>query len=112
MKKETQEKVMQLQNMEGRLNALVMQRQAFQSQLFEIENALGELKDASESYKVVGQVMVVCDKPKLERDLKDRKKLLETRSTSLEKEETTLKGQFEKLQREVMEEIEDETPKK
>ena len=112
MDKEVQEKVVQLQNMETRLNGLVMQRQAFQSQLFEIENALTELKDASESYKVVGQVMCACDKATLEKDLKGKQKLIETSSANLEKEEIKLKEQFEKLQEEVMKEIENESTKK
>jgi len=108
MKKEVQEKIVQLQTMEAQLNNLLMQRQTFQSQLYEVENALIEMGDASETYRVVGQVMVATDKPKLESDLKNKKKLLETRSNSLEKEETGLKERFEKLQAEVMKEIENE----
>ena len=108
MKKEVQEKIVQLQTMEAQLNNIVMQRQTFQSQLYEVENALIEMGDASETYRVVGPLMVASDKPKLEADLKDKKKLLEARSNSLEKEEVGLKERFEKLQTEVMKEIEDE----
>ena len=111
MEQKIQEKVAKLQTIQQKLNSLTLQRQNFQSQLFEIENALIEMKDASEVYKVNGQVMVLSDKQDLERNLSEKKKLLEIRSESFEKEENKLKKEFEEMQKDVMNGIENDKKK-
>jgi len=111
MKKEVQEKISRLQVMQQKLNSLILQKQNFQSQLFEIENALIEMKDATNVFKISGQVMVSSKKDILEKELNDKKKLLEARSTSFDKEEERIRLEFEKLQREVIESIDDGSKK-
>ena len=55
MDQETQQKIQELQGMEQNLNNLVMQKQAFQMELTETENALSEIsKSKDDVFKLVG----------------------------------------------------------
>lgn len=105
--KETQEKISQLQLFEQNLHTLVTQKRTFQSQVLEIENALKELQNSHEqAYKIVGSVMFKATQDTLKADLEERKSVLDLRLTSLEKQEKNLKEKAEKIQADVMAEIE------
>ena len=59
MNKETEKKIQQLQLIEQNLQNIVMQKQAFQMQLMENENAFNELdKTKKNAYKIIGTIMV------------------------------------------------------
>ena len=104
---ETKEKISQLQLIEQNLHTFLTQKQTFQSQLLEVENALDELESAEGNvYKVVGQVMVSSTKEKLTKDLKERFDVLKLRINSIEKQEKSVKEKAEKIQAEVMKDIE------
>ena len=107
MSPETKEKVSQLQLIEQNLHTFLTQKQTFQSQLLEVDNALKEL-DSGEGavYKVVGQVMLASKKDVLTKDLNERKDVLELRMQSVEKQEKALREKAEKIQSEVMKELE------
>jgi prefoldin beta subunit len=106
--KETEEKVRQLQMFEQNMHSVITQKQNFQSQLLEIENALNELKIAEgKIYKIVGTIMIDSTKDSLEKDLDERKEVLDLRLKSLKKQEGDLKERADKLQKEVMTEIEE-----
>ena len=52
MQQSTKEKIMQLQTLEQRMQNLLLQKQNFQTQTLEVENALAELKNGKgETYK-------------------------------------------------------------
>lgn len=105
--KETQEKISQLQLFEQNLHTLVTQKRTFQSQVLEIENALKELESSHEQvYKIVGSVMFKATKDALKSDLEERKSVLDLRLKSLEKQEKNIKEKAEKIQGDVMAEIE------
>jgi len=105
--KETEEKIRQLQLFEQNIHGLLTQKQTFQSQVLEIDNAVKELEKAKgKVYKIVGTVMIDSTKENLEKDLKERKEVLELRLKSIQKQEDGLKERAEKLQKEVMQEIE------
>ncbi|MBD3310586.1 prefoldin subunit beta [Candidatus Woesearchaeota archaeon] len=101
-KKEMEEKMSQLQLLEQNMQALVTQKQQFQSQLNEIESALEELGKSQESYKMVGNIMVKSDKKDLEEDLKKKKEVAELRIKTIEKQEASLKEKAQKTQTEVL----------
>ena len=104
---ETKEKVTQLQTMEQNLHSFHTQKQTFQTQLLEIDNALKELDTADGPvYKIVGTVMLASKKETLKKDLEDRKNTLNIRIQSLEKQETAIRNKAEKLQAEVIKEME------
>lgn len=106
MSKETEQKIAQLQIMEQNLQNLMQQRQAFQAQLMEVENALSEVTGAKAPlYKIVGNIMISSEKDSLKKDLTSRKEVLDLRLKSLQKQEDALKEKAESLQGEVVKEL-------
>ena len=106
-KEDIQKKVAQLQMAEQRLQNFLMQKQNFQGQLLEIENALTEAKDSEEVYRIFGQIMIKADKDKLKKELKDKKDLLDKRISEVDKQEAKLREEIGPLQEEVMGSVKD-----
>jgi len=102
MSEEAQENIGRLQMIEQQVQTMSMQKQQFQSQLFEIENALKELKTSKTAYKIVGNIMVLSDKDKLEKDLKQKKEIIDLRIDNIDKEEKKLKEKAKTLQEELL----------
>lgn len=99
-------KIQELQMIEQTLQNVIFQKQTFQVELNEILSAIEELSEAKdEVYKIVGQIMIRSKKDVLERELKDKKSLLDLRIKNLEKQENPVKERLEKLREEVMKEI-------
>ena len=106
MDQETQQKIQELQGMEQNLNNLVMQKQAFQMELTETENALSEIsKSKDDVFKLVGNIMIKADKKKTEDDLTKKKDLLSLRLKSINSEEKGLTDNAEALKKEEMAKI-------
>jgi prefoldin beta subunit len=92
-----------LQNIEQSLQQILLQKQSFQSQMVEIDSALGELEDKETAYKIVGNIMVSSKKENLVNELEEKKQKLDIRIKALEKQENSLKKKAEEMQKEVME---------
>jgi len=106
MNKETEEKIQQLQLLEQNLQNVLMQKQTFQMQLMESENALKEInKTKKDVYKIIGTIMVSSNKEELKKELKEQKEVLDLRLKNLEKQENNFKEKAEDIQKEVMKEI-------
>jgi len=104
--KETQQKIKQLQIFEQNFQAILMQKQAFQMELTETENALTEIaKSKDDIYKMIGQIMIKTDKNKVESELKRKQELLSLRLKTFEKQESELTKQLEDLRKEIMKKI-------
>ena len=104
--KETQEKIQELQNYEQTIQSMMMQKQAFQIELSETENALEEItKSKDDVFKLVGNIMIKSDKTLIEKELKQKKELLALRLKSIEKQETDIGKEAEELREEVMKKI-------
>lgn len=104
--KETQEKIQELQAYEQNLHGLLMQKQAFQMELNETENALSEIsKSKDDIFKLIGNIMIKTSKEETEKELNHKKELLSIRLKSIEKQETQLTKQLEELKEEVMKKI-------
>ena len=59
IEKDVQEKIMQMQTLQQRLQVFASQKQQFQIQLLEIENALTEVsKTKKPVYSLVGELMI------------------------------------------------------
>lgn len=97
------ERINQLSLYEQNLQQLLMQRQSFQGQLLEVDSALKEASSSSTVYKIIGNIMVLSDKSSIDEELSERKKMLELRIASLEKQEKLLKSKAESLQSEILE---------
>ena len=103
---EVQEKIQRLQIFEQNLQNILLQKQAFQFELSETENALSEVgKTKEDVYKLIGQVMLKASKPKIEKEMNQKKDILNLRVGALEKQEAQLKEETEKLRKEVMKKV-------
>ncbi len=100
--KETQESINKLQMIEQNVQSLLMQKQQFQAQLFEVESALKEIEKTDEAYKIVGNVMIKTDKAVLKKELDAKKEIVDLRIKNIDKQEKQLKDKAETLQKEVM----------
>lgn len=105
MKKQTEDKIREMQMIEQSLQNVLVQKQSFQAQLIELESALEELEKSSEHYKMVGSIMVKSEKESLKKDLNSKKEMLELRIKNLEKQETQFKDSATKLQAELLKEL-------
>ena len=104
--KKAQEMYMEFQMIEQQLENILMQKQNFQVQLSENENASEELKKTKKDpYKIIGAIMVSSDKENLLNELKEQEEILNLRLKTLEKQEKSLKDKAESLQNELMEEL-------
>jgi len=104
--KETQEKIQQLQILEQNLQNVLLQKQAFQMELSETENATQEISKTKEDvYKLLGQVMLKVSKEDIEKELSRKKDILSLRMKSLEKQESQFKKEVEKIRQEVIKKI-------
>ena len=108
MKKETEEKIGQLQVLEQSMQNLLMQKQQFQMQFIETDSALNELKTAKTVYKIVGNIMVGADKATLEKELTKKKEVIDLRIKSFEKQEKEMKEKATSMQADVMKELKKE----
>lgn len=102
LNKDTETKIARLQMLEQNLQNLSMQKQTFQTQLLEIENALNELSNVKEAYKIVGQIMIASKKEDLKKELDNKKEILDLRIKSLDKQEKDLKDRASGLQSEIL----------
>ena len=104
--KEAEQKIFQLQMLEQNIQTLSIQRQNFQAQLLELNNAFGELKKTEDKvYKVIGGIMVLSKKADIEKELKSKKEMLELRVKSLESQEKKFKTKAEEIQKDVLKKL-------
>ena len=90
--------IQEMQILEQRLQNSIFQKQAFQMELAETDSAIRELeKSGEEVFKIIGQLMIKSDKSKIREELNDKKKILDLRVKALEKQESSLSEQVEKL---------------
>ena len=97
----TKKKISKLQMLEQRLQSFAMQKQSFQTQSMESDNALKEIDNSDDTYKVVGNVMISVDKAKLKEELTSKKEMADMKISNLEKEEGKLREEASELQKEV-----------
>ena len=105
MKEKTKEKINQLQNLEQNINSLIAQKQQFQAQNLEVENALQQLKDTEKVFRIIGNIMVASSKEKAKKELNEKKEIIDLRLKTFEKQEEKLRDQANQLQQEVMKEM-------
>lgn len=106
MKKDTEEKINQLQIIEMNMQNVLMQKRAMQIQFLEIENAIKELNEnKGDAYKIIGSIMIKTEKEKLLKELGSKREMIEVRLKSLEKQEKELAEHAAKIQQEVIKEM-------
>ncbi len=102
-------KINQLQLLQQNLQNLVLQKQQVQNQLLEFESALTELKTTDKAYKIVGKIMLASSKENLIKDLNEKKEVSEIRIKNFKEQELSLQKNIENVQKEVMEEMKEES---
>jgi len=103
--KETEEKIQQLQLIEQNMQNFLLQKQQFQSQLSEMESALSELNGKKTAYRIIGNIMVESKSEDLEKEIKEKKNIVELRMKNLEKQEEKIREKAKALQEEVLEKM-------
>jgi len=102
----TNSKIEKLQKLEQAIQSIVSQKQGFQTQLAEVENALKEVKKTkSNPFRFVGGIMVESTKESIEKDLSSKKEISELRLKTLERQEAKTMDEIKSLQKEIVEEL-------
>jgi len=100
--KETAAKIEELQILEQNLQAFLMQKQAIQIDLNETANAINELKGSKgEVYKILGGIMIRSDREATLKELEEKKKVLDLRIGSMEKQEKLIESKSEAIRKEI-----------
>lgn len=97
-----QEKLGRIQLLEQTMHGILQQKQQFQMEQIELDNALKELDTAEDAFKIMGNLMIKTDKSKLQEQMKEKKELADLRLKSIEKQEKELSEQLQEMQKEAM----------
>lgn len=98
--------IQELQMLEHNMQQFLMQKQQFQAQLIESENALIEIEKSKDKvYKILGATIIEANKENIKKELEEKIKLMNLRIKSLEKQESAIKEKLEKTQKEVLKKI-------
>ncbi len=101
---ELQNKLLQLQESQERLRALIIRRQQYELELREVQRALEELEKLSPEtpiYKSVGVLLFLADRDKTLSELQDKKETLELHIKTLERQENLARKQVEELRQKI-----------
>ena len=99
---EINKKIEELQVLGNHLQNFLLQKQSLQVELNEIANALEETgKSDGEVYKIVSGVMLKSERRLIEKDLNEKKKLIEMKISSIEKQESLLDVKAMEIRKEI-----------
>jgi prefoldin beta subunit len=101
---EVQHKIMQLQELQERIKALVLRRQQLEVELRDVENALDELKNVGEDtsiFKFAGRILMRVSKDAMVKELTEKKETLELHIKTLEKQEAHARKRLEELRQDM-----------
>lgn len=101
---EAQEKLEELQQLQGTAQQLAVQKSTAETQLAEATNALEHLDEIEEDtgmYQEVGELLVETTHDEAVEELTERKETLERRVQALDRQEERIQTQFESLQGEL-----------
>ncbi|MDP3966318.1 MAG: prefoldin subunit [archaeon] len=99
------DKLEKMQFLQENLNAILMQKQAFQMELSETISAMKEIEASKEEvYKIVGQMMLKVPKERVKEELKAKEKIINVRLQKLESQEEKLSEETKKLRDELLKE--------
>ncbi|NYZ76859.1 prefoldin subunit [Candidatus Micrarchaeota archaeon] len=94
------------ENLEKQLEMLLLQRNQLKLQLGETKNAQEELRHATgEIYKSAGSLVLKTTKENAEKELKERKELIEIKLNAIQKEEEKMRIVLKELQESLQEQM-------
>jgi len=98
----SENKIQEMQILEQNLQNILLQKQAFNMELIETQEAAKEIeKSGDEVFKIIGQLMLKSDRLKIKEELKNKEKIIELRLKSIEKQENSLTEKLEELREEL-----------
>jgi prefoldin beta subunit len=98
MNNEQQNLIMEYQELQSKLQNIMMEKQQLLMQTREIDRALKALGDVTgKTYEMIGTVLIEREKDNINSDLLERKQMLDLRTESLEKNERTYKSRLQSL---------------
>ena len=110
---ETSKNIEELQILEHQLQGFLVQKQNIQVELNEVNNAFEETKKTEDDvYKILSNVMMKANKEDLIKELEERKRLLELRINSFEKQEEAIESKVSKLREKIEKDMRKERTKK
>lgn len=93
-----QEKLQRMQFLEQNLQAIYMQKQAFQMELDETLSSIKEVEKTNEPvYKLIGQLMIKVDSSKVLDELKNKERLINLRIKALDDQQKSFEEQVTKF---------------
>ncbi len=98
---EVQQQIVKLQQLQAQLNQVLAEKSVLEQELREINRALEVLKEVPEDgevYRIAGHLLVRVKKNDVEKELSERKELIELRLKTLEKQESLIRQQISELQ--------------
>ena len=99
---EKNKKIQEIQILEQNLQNLLLQKQAFQMEFAETQMAKKEIeKSGDEVFKIIGQLMIKAEKPKITDELNNKEKILDLRIKSIENQEKSMTERIESLRKEI-----------
>lgn len=102
----SKEKLQEFQMLEQSMQSILIQKQTFQIQIADINNAQEELtKHNDEVYKIVGSIMLKSKKDEVEKELRQNKELINVRLKNLERQEKACKEKLAALREELIKEM-------
>ena len=104
---ETQAQIQELQMMEQSFQQLLMQKNAFSMEANETDLIIKEVeKTTGEVSRIIGQQVVIkATKEEILEDMKNKKKLIDTRMKSIVEQEEEFSKKIEAIREEVMKKI-------
>jgi prefoldin beta subunit len=106
MDEETTKRIQNLQALEQDFQQLLMQKQNLQLETNETTTALTEIaKTKGDVFRVLGQIMVKSNPTDLKKELTEKKGLLDQRIQIVEKQETSLRENIERIRNDLMEKM-------
>ncbi len=101
-----QKKIQELQMLDQQTQIFLAQKQASQVELNETANALQEIKKSNEAYKIIGNIMIKASPNDLKKDLEEKKKIIDLRISSMEKQEKIMEEKSSELRKEINDSLE------
>ena len=93
---QVQERLLRLQQLQQTLQSVLAQKQQVDMEKTEVEQTIAELQKTADDavvYKAAGSLLIKAEKPKITEELVEKKELLDTRSTVLNRQEERLRSQ-------------------
>ena len=110
---QVQERLLRLQQLQQTLQSVLAQKQQVDMEKTEVEQTITELQKTADDaviYKAAGSLLIKAEKPKITEELVEKKELLDTRSTVLNRQEERLRSQVKEAQTKLQEDLKPVSP--